>query len=89
MFLGKRKMQTKTATGLGKIQLFIKKCHVCGKVMESNQEIKRCTCCNKSFLPLRYFQKLEQSSTSEFEDMFSFSDDLHPEDLIIGINVLW
>jgi len=70
-------------------KVLIKKCHVCGVVSESFQETKKCGGCNKSFLPINYFSKVHAKNSKEFDELFSFSEDLHEEDLIKGINVLW
>ncbi len=59
------------------IRPIIKKCHVCGHLSESRQEIKQCSNCKKSFLPLNY------------EELFSNSHGIHEDDLIKGIIVLW
>ncbi|MCF8058776.1 MAG: hypothetical protein K9K67_05740 [Bacteriovoracaceae bacterium] len=70
-------------------KLLVKKCHVCGSLMESYIERKKCTQCKKSFLPTNYFSKVHAKNSKEFDELFSSSDDLHEEDLIKGISVLW
>lgn len=67
----------------------IKKCHCCGHVMESKKEIERCEKCKKSFLPSQYFTKVHAKNTEEFKQLFAASEDLHEEDLIKGLHVLW
>ncbi len=67
----------------------IKKCHCCGHIMESKKEVQKCGECNKSFLPLNYFSKIHAKNSEEFKNLFCKSDELHEEDLIRGINVLW
>jgi uncharacterized OB-fold protein len=70
-------------------KLLIKKCHLCGTVMESYIERKKCTKCKKSFLPMNYFSKVHAKNSKEFDELFSNSDDMQEEDLIKGISVLW
>lgn len=72
-----------------KNKILIKKCHVCGTVMEGFAEQKKCTGCKKSFLPSNYFGKVHAKNSKEFNELFSSSDNLHEEDLVKGINVLW
>lgn len=78
--------QTKKETS-GK--LLIKKCHVCGHVMESAQEVQKCGGCKKSFLPVNYFSKVHSRSQKDYEQLFAASYELHEEDLIKGLTVLW
>ncbi len=70
-------------------KLIIKKCHVCGHISESQQEIARRTNCNKSFLPTNYFGKIHAKTSKEFNDLFSSSTELTEEDLVKGIQVIW
>lgn len=72
-----------------KSKVIIKKCHVCGHVEESYRETKKCSNCKKSFLPSNYFGKVHAKNSKEFDELFSHSDELHEEDLVKGINVLW
>lgn len=72
-----------------KEKLLIRVCHSCLKLNESHRELERCLHCNKSFLPLRYFDKIHQDKGSKFENHFSLSDQLEDEDLIKGLFVLW
>ncbi len=77
--------EVKKTTG----KVLIKKCHVCGHVAESYMEVKKCGGCNKSFLPSNYFGKVHAKNSEEFSKLFSSSDELHEEDLVRGISVLW
>jgi len=70
-------------------RVLIKKCHVCGQMMESHSEIKKCVRCKKSFLPSHYFAKIHAKNSKEYLHLFAESDELREEDLIKGINVLW
>ncbi|MBY0414482.1 MAG: hypothetical protein K2Q18_09965 [Bdellovibrionales bacterium] len=70
-------------------KLIIKKCHVCGQISESNQEPQKCTKCKKSFLPVNYFSKVHTKSQSEYEKLFAYGHELHDEDIIKGLTVLW
>lgn len=69
----------------------IKKCHVCGHVTESGREPERCPGCRKSFLPLNYFGKARggDGGGGGFRGLFSAPRDLHEDDLIKGLIVLW
>lgn len=70
-------------------KLLIKKCHVCGHVMESAQEVQKCQKCKKSFLPVNYFSKVHSKSQSDYEQLFAYGHEMHEEDLIKGLTVLW
>lgn len=82
-------METNISGSTKRKKVMIKKCHVCGHVMENGQEIKKCEKCNKSFLPNHYFFQIKPLSSKEFSDSFCSVDELHEEDLIKGIHVLW
>ncbi len=45
--------------------LFIRRCHVCGDMNESNEDIVKCESCRKSLLPFYYFDKRK---LAEFSD---------------------
>ena len=70
-------------------KLVIKKCHLCGAIMEAFNEIRSCTSCKKSFLPLNYFSIVHAQDTKRPQELFLSSDELSEEDMIKGINVLW
>ena len=70
-------------------KLIIKKCHVCGHMSASQQEPQKCTGCKKSFLPVNYFSKVHSKSQAEYESLFAFGHELHDEDIIKGLTVLW
>ena len=70
-------------------QTLIKKCHLCGHIMESSVEVQRCEKCNKSFLPSNYFNKIHPKNSEEFKELFNDASHLHEEDIVKGINVLW
>ena len=72
-----------------KEKLVIRACHSCLKINESLQEIERCNHCNKSFLPLRYFQKIHELKGETWKNHFSASHELEEMDLIKGLFVLW
>ena len=57
----------------------IKKCHVCGFIMESESEVKKCSNCNKSFLPFHYFNKVHAKNSEEFSNLFSHVDEINEE----------
>ena len=70
-------------------KVLIKKCHVCGQLIESYYEISRCPNCKKSFLPSNYLEKKESISIKSYNLYFSNTDELCEDDLIKGIHVLW
>lgn len=69
--------------------LLIRKCHVCGQLVESEQEQEKCCQCGKAFLPLNYFEKIHGDPDQKFQDLFSFSDEIDEDSLILGIYVVW
>jgi hypothetical protein len=72
-----------------KPQKLIRACHVCLKLNESDGEIEKCSHCNKSFLPLRYFEKIHGKSKKDWAGHFSSIDDIDQKDLIKGLFVMW
>lgn len=64
-------------------------CHCCLRLNESMQELQRCLHCSKSFLPLRYFEKIHSQKSAPWDTHFSSGKDLEDEDLIKGLFVLW
>lgn len=70
-------------------KLIVKKCHVCGTVTEGHKEPMRCKCCKKAFLPSNYFGKVHAKNSKDFSELFLESDNMHEDDLIKGLNVLW
>ncbi len=70
-------------------KLFIKKCHMCGHLMEGTGEFKKCGGCHKSFLPLNYFAKIHDKHLSKIDHLYAKGHELHEEDLILGLNALW
>jgi len=67
---------------------FFRKCHLCGTITESLQEIQRCPHCGHSFAPLNYFQKVH-SKDGATTDLYESSQQLMDEDMIKGITCLW
>lgn len=72
-----------------KEKLLIRTCHSCLKINESEKELERCTHCGKSFLPLRYFDKIHHEKEAKWENYFYPTDLIEEEDLIKGLFVLW
>jgi hypothetical protein len=70
-------------------KVIIKKCHLCGQIIESRKEVSKCPCCAKNFLPLNYFGKVHAKNTKEFDHLFAESDELNDLDIIHGLYVLW
>jgi hypothetical protein len=75
-----------TITG---VKTLIRKCHVCGTLVEGTKEAMRCGGCRKAFLPSNYFGKVHAKNSEDYSELFLSSDELHEEDLIKGINVIW
>ena len=82
-------MKTETNSATGSEKLIIKKCHMCGHIMESHQEITKCHKCKKSFLPVNYFSKVHSKNQKDYAHLFASSHELHESDLIKGLTVLW
>jgi hypothetical protein len=74
---------------LDKEKMLIRACHTCLKISESFQEIDRCLHCKKSFLPLRYFDKIHELKGEKWQKHFSDANEIEEEDLIKGLFVLW
>ena len=70
-------------------KVLVKVCHVCGHVHSTPVEPQRCEGCSKSFLPLNYFNKVHAKNSSEFDNLFCNIDEIHEEDLIKGLYVIW
>ena len=70
-------------------RVLIKKCHVCGQLAESHSEQEKCLCCGKSFMPLNYFEKVHDHNENKFQQLFAECHELHEEDLIKGLYVIW
>ena len=69
--------------------VLIRKCHQCGQVHESTQELQKCVKCSKSFLPLNYFDKVHEVRQEDYHSLFAESHELTSEELIKGLFVLW
>lgn len=72
-----------------KAKLLIKKCHMCGQVTESKTELEKCVSCGKAFLPLNYFNKVHDHENMKFTELYADSHELHEDELIKGLYVLW
>ena len=70
-------------------RVIVKKCHVCGEIIESFEEVQRCSACKKSFLPSNYLDKEHARNSKEFELLFDSSSEIDERDLIKGLHVLW
>lgn len=62
---------------------------MCGQLDESTTELEKCGSCGKAYLPLNYFQKIHVHEKGQYKDLFAESHDLHEDDLIKGLYVLW
>lgn len=71
-----------------KEKILIRACHACQKINESFVEPQRCKHCNKSFLPLGYFEKVH-GKKRDWDGLFAHAEELEEEDLIQGLFVLW
>ncbi len=70
-------------------KVLIKKCHMCGQLVESATEQEKCVSCGKSFLPLNYFQKIHDHSESKYQELFAECHEIHEDELIKGLYVIW
>jgi hypothetical protein len=48
--------------------IFVRRCHVCGEVNESKEDILKCGFCRKSLLPFFYFDKRKVPDYSDNEE---------------------
>jgi len=62
---------------------------MCGFLNEGKREMESCQKCKKGFLPLNYFSKVHAKTSEEYKSLFVDSKELHPDDLIKGLYVLW
>ena len=69
-------------------KLLIKQCHCCSHIQETATELARCSQCLKSFLPLKYFEKIHDTCQN-YVELFSAAEELEEKDLIKGLIVLW
>ena len=81
------KLELKNNESLTK--MLIKKCHTCGHIMESAQELQKCGKCKQSFLPVNYFSKVHSKSQKDYDQLFAQGHEMHEGDLIKGLTVLW
>mgnify|MGYP003963910791 CR=1 FL=1 len=70
-------------------RVIIRKCHMCGELIESPREAVRCPKCNKSFLPLNYSGATQVHSEKDFFKLFSDAGQLEESDTIFGLFVIW
>jgi len=70
-------------------QIIIRKCHMCGYLIETSIEASKCPHCQKSFLPLNYFGKVHAKNSKDYQNLFAKPEELCDEDLIKGLTVLW
>ena len=70
-------------------EVHIRRCHVCGEVCESCEDILKCTSCRKSLLPFYYFDKRK---IAEYTDNEARPEtELHESGYgpIRGLTVFW
>ncbi len=82
-------MKVEETRKAGPQKLLIKKCHMCGHIMESEEEVQKCHQCKKSFLPLNYFSKVHSKTGNEFSALFASCNEIHEQELIKGLTVIW
>ena len=75
-----------TSKSSGKVLLT--KCHKCEGITESYTLPKRCSGCEKAFLPMGYLL-CKNISEKEFLHLYVSCNDIDEEDLVIGHAVLW
>ncbi len=82
-------MKTEILAPKRRKKILVRRCHLCGEIIESYGEPEQCTNCRKHFLPLNYFGKVHATTPTAFKQLFESASDLHEEDLITGLFVLW
>lgn len=70
-------------------KLLIKKCHYCGHLNSGHVEPEKCESCKKSYLPLNYFSKIHDTKGKDIKSLYASSDELHEEEIIKGLTVIW
>lgn len=72
--------------------LYIRRCHVCDKYMESKDEILQCESCKKFFLPFFYFDKRRLQENNDLrirtllQDPVEFELGVGP---VVGLTAYW
>jgi cobalamin biosynthesis Co2+ chelatase CbiK len=82
-------MRTEIIVPKKKKKILVRKCHVCGEVIESYAEVEKCHQCHKHFLPLNYFGKVHATNSEAYKQLFEEVNSLHEDDLIKGLFVIW
>lgn len=72
-----------------KSKIIIRKCHMCGHIMGQEKEPQKCEQCKKSFLPFNYFSKIHSKSNSDYEKLYSYGHEIHEEEMVKGLTVIW
>ncbi len=71
--------------------LHVRRCHVCGTVTESSDEILKCKGCSKSLLPFYYFDKRKIREYSDKQESAKLEKlpDLNGYGPIRGLTAYW
>ncbi len=82
-------MKTDTILIKTREKTIIRKCHLCGEIIEARVEPEKCPTCKKSFLPSNYFGKIHAKNSEEFKKLFSKVEEIYDESLIRGLIAIW
>ena len=69
--------------------LNFRRCHVCGDITESTDDIVKCTHCKKSLLPFYYFDKRKVSDYSDNTERPEHRDSETGYGPITGLTAYW
>jgi hypothetical protein len=71
--------------------LNVRRCHVCGGVSESVEDILKCLSCSKSLLPFYYFDKKKVSEYADNKPRPEEAFDMSPQGYgpIRGLTATW
>ncbi len=70
-------------------EIFVRRCHVCGEVCESYEDILKCTSCRKSLLPFYYFDKRKIAEYTDNESRPNSAPQESGYGPIRGLTVYW
>lgn len=69
--------------------LYVRRCHLCGNVTESRDDIIKCVHCQKSLLPFYYFDKRKVTEFSDNQERPEHRDRDTGYGPIRGLTAYW
>ena len=71
------------------VNLNVRRCHICGEITESAEDIIKCLHCKKSLLPFYYFDKKRVSEYSDNQARPEYRDRDTGYGPIRGLTAYW